>query len=323
MSGAASPLMGLVWGAAGGLGAGAAIAVAALFGVYWERKVAARIQMRYGPQQAGPFGLLQTLADTVKLVLKEEFTPTQADPVLFRRAPLLVFVPIAMSLVVLPLATGFAPLDTSIGVLFFLAVPSLSVIGILLGGWSSGNTFATLGGMRGAAQMVAYEVPRTLSVLALVVLAGSMRPLDVMSAWRPWWLAVLFVAFVVYLISSIAEMNRGPFDIPEAESELVAGYFADYAGIRWALFMMSEYGAIIGASFFGAATFLGGTHGVPGFVGFLILFLKALVLITVVIWVKWTLPRFRSDQLMSLAWKVLTPLALAQLLVAGVVAAWL
>ena len=313
----------LGWGAAGGLGAGVAIALAALFGVWGERKVAARIQMRLGPQQAGPFGLLQTLADTIKLVLKEEFTPDRADAVLFRRAPLIVFVPIALSLVVIPLSAGFAPLDISVGMLFFLAVPSVSVIGILLAGWSSGNTYATLGGMRGAAQMISYEVPRAISVLAMVVLAGSMRPVAVMAAWRWWWLPLTFVGFVVYLISSIAEMNRGPFDLPEAESELVAGYFADYAGIRWALFMMSEYGALVGASLFGAAIFLGGANGVSGVLGGLIVLAKAVLLATIVMWVKWTFPRFRPDQLMSLAWKVLTPLALVQLLVVGVVAAWL
>jgi NADH-quinone oxidoreductase subunit H len=291
--------------------------------VWWERKVSARIQWRYGPQQAGPFGLLQTLADTLKLVFKEEFTPTRADGVLYRRAPLIVFTPLAISLLAIPLTTGWAPLDTSVGMLYFIAVPSVSVIGILIGGWASGNTFATLGGMRGASQMISYEIPRTLSVLAMVVLAGTMRPVAVMAAWRWWWLPLTFVAFVVYLISSIAEMNRGPFDIPEAESELVAGYFADYAGIRWALFMMSEYGAMLGTALFGAAVFLGGSNGVPGVLGGLILLVKAILIVTIVIWAKWTLPRFRSDQLMSLAWKVLTPLALVQLVAVGVAVAWL
>lgn len=320
---AASPYGGLVFGALGGLGAGVAIAVAALFGVWWERKVAARIQMRYGPQQAGPYGLFQTLSDTLKLILKEAFIPRQADPTIFFWAPLIVFVPAAMSLVAVPLTTGFAPLDTGIGALLFLAVPSISVIGILLGGWSSGNTYATIGGLRGAAQMVAYEVPRTLSVLAMVVLAGSMRPTSIMAEWRWWWLPLTAVGFVVFFVSSIAEMNRGPFDIPEAESELVAGYFADYPGIRWAIFMMTEYGGLVAVSMFSSAIFLGGTHGVPGLLGFAILLAKAIVVVTVIMWVKWTLPRFRSDQLMSLAWKVLTPLALLQLLVVGAVVAWL
>jgi NADH-quinone oxidoreductase subunit H len=313
----------LLTGVLFGLLAGLAIALAALFGVWWERKVSGRVQLRFGPQQAGPAGLLQTLADTVKLVLKEDVTPSAADRTIFKWAPLLVFTPVALSLLVVPFATRFAPLDSNVGILLFLAVPSVSVLGVLLGGWSSSNTYATIGGMRGAAQMVSYEVPRTLSVLSLVVLAGSMRPTIVMGSWRWWWLPLLGVGFLIYLISSIAEMNRGPFDLPEAESELVAGYFADYTGIRWAIFMMSEYGAMLAASLFGAAMFLGGTNGIPGPLGVLVLLLKAIVIATVVIWVKWTFPRFRQDQLMSFAWKVLTPLALLQLLIVGIVAIWL
>jgi NADH-quinone oxidoreductase subunit H len=259
----------------------------------------------------------------VKLVLKEDVVPRAADRPIFLWAPLLVFVPIALSLTVIPLAPGFAPLDSGVGMLLFLAVPSVSVLGLLLGGWSSGNTFGTLGGMRAAAQMVSYEVPRTLSVLSLVIVAGSMRPTVVMGAWRWWWLPLFAVGFLVYLVSSIAEMNRGPFDLPEAESEIVAGYFADYTGIRWAIFMMCEYGGMLAACGFGAAVFLGGTNGLDGVLGVLVLLLKAILMTTVVIWVKWTFPRFRQDQLMAFAWKVLTPLALLQLVVAGVVAIWL
>ena len=314
----------LLWGVLFGLLSGTAIALAALFGVWWERKVSGRMQMRFGPQQAGPAGLLQTLADTIKLVLKEDVTPAAADARIFRMAPLLVFTPVALSLLIVPLVTGWAPLDSGVGVLLFLAVPSVSVLGVLLAGWSSANTFGTLGGLRGAAQMVSYEIPRTLSVLALVVVAGTMRPSAVMGAWRWWWLLLFAVAFVIYLISSIAEMNRGPFDLPEAESELVAGYFVDYTGIRWAIFMMSEYGGMLACSLFGAAIFLGGTNGLPGLLGALVLLLKAIAIVTVIMWVKWSFPRFRQDQLMRLAWKVLTPMALVQLLVAGAVAVvWL
>jgi NADH-quinone oxidoreductase subunit H len=313
----------LLAGALFGLCAGLAIALAALFGVWWERKVSGRLQLRLGPQQAGPAGLLQTLADTVKLVLKEDVVPAAADSTVFLWAPLIVFTPIALSLLFIPWASGFAPLDSGVGMLLFLAVPSASVLGVLLGGWSSANTYGTLGGMRGAAQMVSYEVPRTLSVISVIVVAGSMRPTVVMAAWRWWWLPLFAVGFVIYFISSIAEMNRGPFDLPEAESELVAGYFADYTGIRWAIFMMSEYGAMLAACTFGAAVFLGGTNGLPGLWGFGLLLVKAIVLATIVIWVKWTFPRFRQDQLMSFAWKVLTPLALLQLLIAGIVAIWL
>ena len=313
----------LGWGAFFGLVAGLAIALAALIGVWAERKVSGRIQMRYGPLQAGPAGLLQTLADTVKLVLKEDITPARADVTVFRLAPFLAFTPIALSLVVMPFAVGWAPFESSVGVLFFLAVPAMSVIGILLAGWSSHNTYATIGGIRGAAQMISYELPRTLSVVSVCVLAGSIAPVTVLGEWRLWWLPLNLVGFVVYFISSIAELNRGPFDIPEAESELVAGYFADYSGIRWAIFMMSEYGGILAASLFGAALFFGGGFGIDGWAGVALMLLTAVVIAVAMIWTKWTFPRMRADQLMALAWKVLTPIALVQLLVVGVVAPWL
>ncbi|MBE0416474.1 MAG: NADH-quinone oxidoreductase subunit NuoH [Coriobacteriia bacterium] len=316
-------MSGLAWGAFYGLAAGLVIAVAALIGVWGERKVSARIQMRIGPQELGPFGLLQTLADTVKLVLKEDITPRAADVRIFRIAPLIVFAPIAMSLAVIPYAAGFAPLDTSVGVLFFMAVPAISVIGVLLAGWASRNTYATIGGLRAAAQMISYELPRTLSVLPFVLLAGSMRPLDIMDEWRWWWIPLTLIAFVVYFISSVAEVNRGPFDLPEAESELVAGYFADYSGIRWAIFMMAEYGGLVAASLFGAAFFFGGYLGLPGALGVIVLIAKATLIATAMMWVKWTYPRMRPDQLMGTAWKVLTPMALVQLVIVGAVIPWL
>ncbi len=306
-----------------GLAAALAIAVAALLGVWWERKVAGRIQKRFGPQTTGPFGLLQTLADTLKLILKEDITPRAAQEGVFRMAPLLVFAPVAMSLAVVPFVAGWAPFDTTVGMLFFLAVPSVSVLGILMGSWASGNTYATIGGIRGAAQMVSYEVPRSLSVLSVVLLAGSIRPTAVLAAWRPWWLLLTAIGFVVYFVASIAEVNRGPFDLPEAESELVAGYFADYSGIRWSVFMMAEYGGMLAASLFGAAVFLGAARWLPGVLGLVSLVVVACALVTVMIWVKWTLPRMRPDQLMSLAWKVLTPMALVQLLLVGAVIPWL
>ncbi len=315
-----SPLLG---GVLVGLGCAIAVALSALIGVWMERKVSARVQMRYGPLETGPAGLLQTLADTVKLILKEDVVPRAADARVFRMAPLLVFTPIAMSLAVIPIAAGWAPLDSPVGMLFFLAVPSVSVIGVLLGGWSSRNTYATIGGLRGAAQMVSYEVPRSLAVLSVVVLAGSLRPTEVMDAFRWWWVPLNAMGFLVYLVASVAELNRGPFDIPEAESELVAGYFADYTGIRWAIFMMSEYGGLLAASLFGAAVFLGGWRLVPGPAGIVVLVAEAALLTVLMMWAKWTFPRFRADQLMSVAWKVLTPMALVQLLVVGVVVPWL
>lgn len=314
-----SLLIGAFWGLAAGL----LIALAALLGVWLERKVSGRIHMRLGPQEAGPAGLFQTLADTLKLVLKEDITPTQADVTPFRLAPFIVFVPIAASLAVIPFAMGWAPFDIAAGVLFFLAVPSLSVIGVLIAGWSSRNTFATIGGIRGAAQMISYELPRTLAVLAPCLLAGSVSTTGVLAAWRWWWLPVNAIGFVVYFIASIAELNRGPFDLPEAESELVAGYFADYSGIRWAIFMMAEYGGLVAASLFGAVFFFGRGFGLSGIPGAILFVFIAFAMATAMIWVKWTYPRMRPDQLMTVAWKVLVPMALVQLLIVGVIAPWL
>ncbi len=316
-------MSGLVWGIVWGLAAGVLIALGALIGVWWERKLSGAIQMRIGPQELGPAGLLQTLADTVKLVLKEDITPRAADVTIFRIAPLIVFAPIAMSLVVVPYAAGFAPLDTSVGLLFFMAVPAVSVIGVLLAGWSSRNTYATIGGIRAAAQMISYELPRTLSVLPFVLLAGSMRPLDIVEAWQWWWVPLLAIGFVVYLISSVAELNRGPFDLPEAESELVAGYFADYSGIRWSIFMMAEYGGLVAAAVFGAALFFGPFALLPGAAGVVLFVVLSAILATVMMWAKWTFPRMRPDQLMGIAWKVLTPMALVQLVLVGAVVPWL
>jgi len=197
------------------------------------------------------------------------------------------------------------------------------VIGILLAGWSSRNSYASIGGIRGAAQMLSYELPRTLAVLSLCLLAGSLSTVALRSAWRWWWIPLEVVGFVVYFIASIAELNRGPFDLPEAESELVAGYFADYSGIRWSIFMMVEYGGIVAASLFGAAVFFGGGLGLPGVAGGVVFAAIAAVMAVVMLWAKWTFPRMRPDQLMSFAWKVLTPLALAQLVLVGVVVPWL
>ncbi|MCX8007354.1 MAG: NADH-quinone oxidoreductase subunit NuoH [Coriobacteriia bacterium] len=312
-------LLGIAWGIAAVL----AIAGGAVIGVWWERKVAGHIQLRYGPLQIGPAGSLQMLADVPKLLFKEDIVPSAADKPLFKWAPLMVFAPVAASLAVIPFAAGWAPLDTSVGVLFFLAVPSLEVVAILVAAWSQRNTLAAIGGLRAASQMIAYEVPRALSVLPLVLLAGSLRPTAVLGAWQWWWMPLLSIGFIVYLIASIAEMNRGPFDLPEAESELVAGYFADYSGMRWAIFMMAEYGAMIAASLFAAATFLGGGWPFGGALGTAAIVLKAALLITVIMWVRWTFPRVRQDQLLRFCWTVLVPAALVQLVVVGVVLPWM
>ncbi|MBF4510006.1 MAG: NADH-quinone oxidoreductase subunit NuoH [Aeromicrobium sp.] len=315
--------MTFVWGLLWGLAAVMLIAGGAVVGVWWERKVAGRIQMRLGPQQIGPAGVLQMIADVPKLLFKEDIVPTGADKPVFRYAPLAVFAPVAMSVAVIPFWAGWAPLDSTVGMVFYLAIPSIGVLGILLSAWGSHNTLATIGGLRAAAQMISYEVPRSLAVLSVIILAGSLQPTKVMDAWQWWWVPLTFVGFLVYLIASIAEMNRGPFDLPEAESELVAGYFSDYSGFRWAIFMMGEYGAMISAALFGAAVFLGGYRWLPGVPGLVLFLVIAMLIITVVMWVKWTFPRLRQDHLMTFCWTVLTPLAIVQVVVAGVVALWL
>ncbi|MGB4441398.1 MAG: NADH-quinone oxidoreductase subunit NuoH [Coriobacteriia bacterium] len=310
---------GLVWG----LGAGVLVGVATIFGVWGERKVAGRIQKRYGPNTLPLFGVVQLVADLLKLLTKEDIHPTQAKRGIFNIAPLFMTTPIIASLVLIPFAAGWAPLDTTIGIVAFLAIPSISVLGVLIAGWSQRNTYASLGGLRGAAQMISYEVPRSLSVLSVVLLAGTMQPTVLMSEWRWWWFPLTLIAFVVYFIASIAELNRGPFDLAECDAELVGGYFTDYSGIRWAMFMMSEYGGLAAASLFGAVVFLGGTWPLPGVLGVLLLIAKAVLLVVVFMWTKWTFPRMRPDQLMSTAWKVLTPMALVQILIVGVVIPWL
>jgi len=310
-------------GAAYGLGAGIIVGVGTIFGVWGERKVAGRIQKRYGPNTAPVFGIVQLVYDLVKLLTKEDIHPTQAKRGIFNIAPLFLTTPIIASLVVIPFAAGWAPLDSSIGILFFLAVPSISVLGVLLAGWSQGNTYASLGGLRGAAQMVSYEVPRSLAVLSVVMLAGTLQPTRFVSEWRIWWLPLTFIAFVVYFIASIAELNRGPFDLAECDSELVGGYFTDYSGIRWAMFMMSEYGGLVATTLFGSVIFLGAGWPFTGALGVLVLILKTVLLVVLFMWAKWTFPRMRPDQLMSTAWKVLTPMALVQILIIGLVIPWL
>ena len=306
-----------------GLAAVLLICLVSTVNIWWERKIAGRVHLRYGPQTTGPLGLMQPLADMLKLLFKEDITPAASDRMVFRMAPLLVFAPVAMSMVVIPFALGWTALDSSVGLLFFLAVPSLSVLGILLGGWSSRNSYATIGGIRGAAQMISYEVPRSLSILAVVIVAGTIRPAQVLERWQWWWIPLLAIAFVVFIIASIAETNRAPFDLAEAESELVAGYITDYSGFRMAVFVLTEYGGFLTTALFASAVFFGAGFRLGGPVGAIALVATAFVLMSFILWVGWVFPRPRADQLMSFCWKVLTPMALVQLVIVGVVVPWL
>jgi NADH-quinone oxidoreductase subunit H len=290
----------------------------ALFIIWFERKVAARMQLRRGPNRVGRFGLLQTLADTVKLLIKEDIVPDAADKPVFRAAPFVVLAGTFLLFVVLPFGRGLVAADLNVGLVYFLAVSSLSVIGILAGGWASNNKYSLMGGMRSAAQIVSYEVPAVLTLLSVAMLAGSLRMGDIVQAQPAYGYVVLQpVGFILFLIASNAEINRGPFDLPESDSELVSGFVTEYSGMRFAFFFLAEYTNLFLAGAFAATLFLGGWRGpfLPPLVWFL---LKSYLVIFVLVWVRWTFPRLRVDHLMQFSWKVLLPLALLNLLVTAV-----
>jgi NADH-quinone oxidoreductase subunit H len=302
----------------------AAVAVAlflvvnALFIIWFERKISARMQIRRGPNRVGKFGLLQAMADTVKLIIKEDITPTAADRPVFRAAPYVALASTFLLFVVLPFGNGLVPADLNVGVLYFVAVGGMSVIAILAGGWASNNKYSLMGGMRSAAQIVSYEVPAVLTLLSVSLLAGSLRMGDIVRAQPGVGYALLQpIGFLVFLTASNAEINRGPFDLPESDSELVSGFITEYSAMRFAFYFLAEYTNLFLAGAFGATLFLGGWRGpvLPPFVWFMI---KSYIVVFVLMWVRWTFPRLRVDHLMQFSWKVLLPLALANLLVTAV-----
>jgi NADH-quinone oxidoreductase subunit H len=287
------------------------VSVNALFLVWMERRVAAKIQLRRGPIHVGPQGLLQTIADAVKLVSKELVLPKDADKFTYLLAPLLVFAPVLSAFLVLPLDRNFVMRDLNIGFLFVFTLTNLSFIGIFIAGWSSNSKYALLGSMRAVAQNISYEIPLLLSTMGVVIAAETMKmSLIVDAQHKAWFIVSQPLAFLIFFCASLAEANRAPFDIPEAESELVAGFHTEYSGMRFALFFLGEYTAIFVSSAVAATLFLGGWQGPPILPGAAWLLLKTYFLVFVIMWVRWTFPRLRSDQLMSFAWKVLIPFAL-------------
>lgn len=296
----------------------------ALFLVWLERKVAGHIQLRYGPMEVGPHGILQTIADGIKLVGKELITPRSADWKLFIIAPVLVFMPVLVAFLVLPFDENLIIRDMNVGVLLIFGFSTLSVLAILAGGWAANNKYALLGAVRSVAQNVAYEIPLLLAVLSVVLMTQSLRFSEIVSAQgRVWFIFLQPVAGLIYLICATAETNRAPFDIPEAESELIAGFHTEYSGMRFGLFFLAEYTNMFIVSAVAAALFFGGWHGpfgfslgLPGVVWFL---LKVYVLLFVIMWVRWTFPRVRFDQLMNFSWKVMLPLSLLNLVVTAAV----
>jgi NADH-quinone oxidoreductase subunit H len=306
-------------------------AINALVAVYLERKVSAHMQDRLGPMEVGPHGTLQTLADAVKLLLKEDIVPHNADRFLHILAPFLIFAAAIGAFVALPYSSEFLFANFDIGVLFIISITSLTVIAIIVAGWASNNKWSLLGGMRSAAQIVSYEIPTALALLVIIMQVGSLNFQQIANAqagafWH-WHIFQFFpfnfIAFLIFFIAALAEVNRTPFDLPEAESELVAGFMTEYSGFKWAVFMLSEYANMIVVSGVGAAVFLGahqspfgdflngGVLGVFWFIG------KAYALILVQMWLRWTLPRLRVDQLMYTSWKVLTPFAFACIFAVG------
>lgn len=295
------------------------VSVNALFLVWLERRVSARIQLRRGPIHVGWQGSLQTIADAIKLLTKELVLPKEADKFLYVLAPLIVFAPVLAAFLILPLGPNLVMRDLNVGFLFVFSLTNISFIGIFIAGWASNNKYALLGSMRAVAQNISYEIPLLLSTMGVVMATQTMKMSELVAVQeKTWFIATQPLAFLIFFCASLAEANRAPFDIPEAESELVAGFHTEYSGMRFALFFLGEYTAIFISSAIAATLFLGGWQG-PFLPGPFWLLLKTYGIVFVVMWVRWTFPRLRSDQLMNFAWKVLIPFAILNVFVTGLV----
>ncbi len=293
------------------------VVVNALALTWAERKVAGHMQLRIGPKEVGPYGLIQPIADALKLLGKELLTPRDVDRPLYFIAPVLIFVPVLVSFIVIPFDATLIVKDINVGILVLLAFSSLSMFSILMAGWGSNNKYALMGAIRSIAQNIAYEIPLLLALLPIVMMANSFSLKSIVEAQSGlWFVFTQPLAFCIYFIASVAETNRTPFDLPEAESELVAGYHTEYSGMRFALFFLAEYTNMFIVSAVATTFFLGGYQGpfLPGIVWFL---LKSYLLVFVIMWFKWTYPRVRFDQLLNIAWKALIPLAFINLLITG------
>lgn len=295
------------------------ISVSAMFLIWLERKVSAHIQSRFGPMRVGWHGVLQSIADAVKLLLKEDIVPSGADKAVWWLAPFVVTIPAVMAFVAMPFGRTLIAKDLNVGILYVVAIGSIGVLGIMMAGWGSNNKYSLLGGMRSVAQIISYEVPLLISIVTVIMYTGSLSMQRIVHAQQNLWFIFypnLTLSFLIYIICSIAEVNRAPFDIPEAESELVAGFHTEYSGMKFAMFFVAEYTNLFIISAIATTLFLGGWQGpiLPPFIWFLI---KAYAVICVLMWIRWTFPRVRSDQLMAFAWKILMPIALVNLMVTG------
>ena len=283
--------------------------------VWAERRILGRFQNRLGPNRWGPFGLLQPIADLIKLLTKEDLIPRGADRIAFSLVPIIMVSPVILMLAVVPFAKNTVLADLSIGILFIIAVSSVSTLAIFMGGWSSGNRYAMFGAMRGVAMLISYEIPVVLSLVGVVLITGSMRMTDVVNAQTLPFLLVQPLGIFVFMLGISAELNRTPFDLVEAESELTAGFHTEYSGIKFMLIQMGEFGGVLAASAVMATLFLGGWSGpfLSGQIGALWFLLKIVFFVFLFIWIRATFPRLRVDQIMAFAWKFLFPLSLINL----------
>ena len=292
-----------------------------------ERKFAARMQSRIGPYRVGPHGLLQPIADALKLMMKEDIVPTVADRRVFNLAPVVFLIPCMLIFATIPFAPGLGVADLNIGILFFLAVSSMEIVGLFMAGWGSNNKYALLSAMRAVNQIIAYDLPLIFAALVPVMLAGSLKLSDIATAQQGLWFVFYPVigqlAFLAFVVSNIAAENRVPFDILEAESELVAGFRVEYSGMKFALIQLGEYAHIIASSMLGAVLFLGAWAGPgPEWLGPFWLLLKAMFLFLLVTWVRWSFVRIRVDQILAFSWKVLLPATLMLLVITAMVVVW-
>jgi NADH-quinone oxidoreductase subunit H len=316
-----SALSGLGWAIVKAVAVLAFVGVNGALLIWLERKVSGHIQRRIGPLRVGgPSGILQSLADGLKLFAKEDVVPAGADPWVWWLAPAVAFAPAVMVFLVLPYGPGLVFRNLNIGLVYFASITSFALLAIFMAGWGSNSKYSLLGAMRAGAQLFSYEVPAILSTIGVVMAAGTLSLQGIVRAQAAhWFLVPQIVGFVVFYVASIAELNRTPFDLAEAESELVAGYFTEYSGIRWAMFAFAEYTNLFTSSALAATLFLGGWQPLlgiplPGVVWFL---LKTYLLVFVAMWIRWTLPRVRIDQMMDLGWKFLIPVSLANILGTG------
>jgi NADH-quinone oxidoreductase subunit H len=308
-----------------------ALLTAIAYTTYLERKVVAHIQHRIGPNIVGPFGLLQPLADAIKLLFKEEIKPSGANQFFYTIAPMLSFITACMAIAVIPVGSWLELggkrielliSDINIGILFIFAITSLGVYGIVLAGWSSNSKYSLLGGIRSTAQLISYEVSLGLGIIAVLLLSQTLSVAEIVrqqsGSILNWYVFKQPIAFFVYFISAIAETNRSPFDLPEAESELVAGYHTEYSGMRFGIFYLSEYANMITVSAIATSLFFGGWNGpiLPPVIWFLI---KVVIFLFIYVWIRGTLPRFRYDQLMRFGWKVMFPLGLANIIITALI----